>query len=240
MDYALCNHRGILSNLRRVFVCLFVGSTTAHHVLFGQNRPLECGRTARRLASVHHSSGVFAFNCAGQPSASGSHVSVRLRKHIVHHSSKHVTTIHPSTFRHSAVCGRIETVIQGLPPPYILNKPKFALVTSAETRNQIKAPNFGINWTVGCKQQVEVVNSLTGKTINGKVSRITKQAFFAKYAAIIKRLPNIAVRSVRGDYGETKLAVKDYQVRETSSEWNYPCLVVYRDIVLRMKGRSFV
>lgn len=114
--------------------------------------------------------------------------------------------------RNSAVCGRIETVIQGLPPPYVLNKPKFALVTSAETRNQIKAPNFGINWTVGSKQQVEVVNSLTGKTINGKVSRITKQAFFAKYAALIKRLPNIAVRSVRGDYGETKLAVKDYQV----------------------------
>lgn len=110
-----------------------------------------------------------------------------------------------------AVCGRIETVIQGLPPPYILNKPKFALVTSAETRNQIKAPNFGINWTIGSKT-VEVVNSLTGKTINGKVSRITKQAFFTRYANLIKRLPNIGVRHVRGDYGETKLAVKDYQV----------------------------
>lgn len=92
-----------------------------------------------------------------------------------------------------------------------MNKPKFALVTSAETRNQIKAPNFGINWTIGCKH-VEVVNSLTGKTINGKVSRITKQAFFSKYANLIKRLPNIQVRHVRGDYGETKLAVRDYQV----------------------------
>lgn len=85
------------------------------------------------------------------------------------------------------------------------------MVTSAETRNQIKAPNFGINWTIGSKT-VEVVNSLTGKTINGKVSRITKQAFFTRYANLIKRLPNIGVRHVRGDYGETKLAVKDYQV----------------------------
>lgn len=110
-----------------------------------------------------------------------------------------------------AVCGRIETTIQGLPPPYYLNKPKFALVTSAETRNQIKAPNFAINWTIGQKT-VEVVNSLTGKTINGKVSRITKQAFFTKYADLIKRLPNVQNRVVRGDYGETKMSVRDYQV----------------------------
>lgn len=115
-------------------------------------------------------------------------------------------------FSHNrAVCGRIETTIQGLPPPYYLNKPKFALVTSAETRNQIKAPNFAINWTIGQKT-VEVVNSLTGKTINGKVSRITKQAFFTKYADIIKRLPNVQNRHVRGDYGETKMSVRDYQV----------------------------
>lgn len=115
-----------------------------------------------------------------------------------------------------AVCGRIETTIQGLPPPYYLNKPKFALVTSAETRNQIKAPNFAINWTIGQKT-VEVVNSLTGKTINGKVSRITKQAFFTKYADLIKRLPNVQNRIVRGDYGETKMSVRDYQVSKTIS-----------------------
>lgn len=85
------------------------------------------------------------------------------------------------------------------------------MVTSAETRNQIKAPNFAINWTIGQKT-VEVVNSLTGKTINGKVSRITKQAFFTKYSDLIKRLPNVQNRVVRGDYGETKMSVRDYQV----------------------------
>ncbi|XP_037047154.1 double-stranded RNA-specific editase Adar isoform X1 [Bradysia coprophila] len=118
--------------------------------------------------------------------------------------------LHPAHM-YRAVCGRIETTIQGLPPPYYLNKPKFALVTSAETRNQIKAPNFAINWTIGQKT-VEVVNSLTGKTINGKVSRITKQAFFTKYSDLIKRLPNVQNRVVRGDYGETKMSVRDYQI----------------------------
>lgn len=58
------------------------------------------------------------------------------------------------------------------------------------------------------------MNSLTGKTINGKVSRITKQAFFTKYADLIKRLPNVQNRVVRGDYGETKMSVRDYQVSE--------------------------
>lgn len=112
----------------------------------------------------------------------------------------------------SAVCGRIETSIQGLPPPYFLNKPKFALVTSTETRNQIKAPNFGINWTIS-QRTVEVVNSLTGKTVNNKVSRLTKQVFFGRYANLIKQLPNLRIpRSITGDYSETKQAAREYQI----------------------------
>lgn len=85
------------------------------------------------------------------------------------------------------------------------------MVTSAETRNQIKAPNFGINWISNLKS-VEVVNSLTGKTMNGQVSRITKQAFFNKYSSLIKRLPNVGVRQMRGDYGDAKMIARDYQV----------------------------
>lgn len=113
-------------------------------------------------------------------------------------------------FNHcSAVCGRIETAIQGLPPPYYLNKPKFALVTSTETRNQIKAPNFGINWTIS-QGTVEVVNSLTGKTVNNKISRLTKQVFFVRYANLIKQLR--IPRSIAGDYSEAKQAAREYQI----------------------------
>lgn len=119
--------------------------------------------------------------------------------------------LHPEHM-YRAVCGRIETSIQGLPPPYFLNKPKFALVTSTETRNQIKAPNFGINWTIS-QRTVEVVNSLTGKTVNNKVSRLTKQVFFGRYANLIKQLPNLRIqRSISGDYSETKLTARDYQI----------------------------
>lgn len=119
--------------------------------------------------------------------------------------------LHPEHM-YRAVCGRIEKSIQGLPPPYHLNKPRLALVTSAEPRNQAKAPNFGINWTIG-DTELEVVNSLTGRTIGGQVSRITKQAFFDKYGFLMKNLPGIANRKVNKDYGETKADVKDYQVR---------------------------
>ncbi|BFG00955.1 double-stranded RNA-specific editase Adar [Drosophila madeirensis] len=94
--------------------------------------------------------------------------------------------LHPEHM-YRAVCGRIEKSIQGLPPPYHLNKPRLALVTSAEPRNQAKAPNFGINWTIG-DVELEVVNSLTGRTIGG-----------------------ILNRSVTTDYGQTKANVKDYQ-----------------------------
>ncbi|XP_031625540.1 double-stranded RNA-specific editase Adar isoform X2 [Contarinia nasturtii] len=119
--------------------------------------------------------------------------------------------LHPDHM-YRAVCGRIETSIQGLPPPYFLNKPKFALVTSTETRNQIKAPNFGINWTFS-QRTVEVVNSLTGKTVNNKVSRLTKQVFFTRFANLIKQLPNLrGPRSIAGDYRETKQTARDYQI----------------------------
>ncbi|XP_064548643.1 double-stranded RNA-specific editase Adar isoform X5 [Drosophila montana] len=117
--------------------------------------------------------------------------------------------LHPEHM-YRAVCGRIEKSIQGLPPPYHLNKPRLALVTSAEPRNQAKAPNFGINWTIG-DTELEVVNSLTGRTIGGQVSRITKQAFFDKYGFLMKNLPGMPNRKVTKDYGETKADVKDYQ-----------------------------
>ncbi|XP_017116092.1 double-stranded RNA-specific editase Adar isoform X3 [Drosophila elegans] len=117
--------------------------------------------------------------------------------------------LHPEHM-YRAVCGRIEKSIQGLPPPYHLNKPRLALVTSAEPRNQAKAPNFGINWTIG-DTELEVVNSLTGRTIGGQVSRITKQAFFVKYGFLMVNLPGILARKVTTDYGQTKANVKDYQ-----------------------------
>lgn len=52
-----------------------------------------------------------------------------------------------------AVCGRIENTIQGLPPPYRLNKPLMSLITSSEVRQPGKAPNYSVNWTIGMKKK---------------------------------------------------------------------------------------
>uniref|UniRef100_A0A182J6M5 Uncharacterized protein n=1 Tax=Anopheles atroparvus TaxID=41427 RepID=A0A182J6M5_ANOAO len=122
--------------------------------------------------------------------------------------------LHPAHM-YRAICGRIENAIQGLPPPYRLNKPKLALMTSAESRNQTKPPNFSINWITN-SMEVEIVNSFTGKLINNntntnKMSRLSKQSFYRRYASIIARLPSVRLRHVKPTYFETKMSVNEYQ-----------------------------
>lgn len=65
----------------------------------------------------------------------------------------------------SAIAGRLEKSIQGLPPPYRLNVPKLALVTSSEARCQLKPPNYSVNWVIskqsGELQKMKAFLSLT-------------------------------------------------------------------------------
>ncbi|XP_075152294.1 double-stranded RNA-specific editase Adar-like [Haematobia irritans] len=122
--------------------------------------------------------------------------------------------LHPEHM-YRAVCGRIETSLQTLPSHYRLNKPLFAQLTSSEPRNQAKAPNFGINWTVGDKE-VEVVNSLTGRTILDDTPRLAKQVFFEKYAWLIRRLPGLTNRKLITVYSEAKFEAHDYQMAKLS------------------------
>lgn len=122
--------------------------------------------------------------------------------------------LHPDHM-YRAICGRIENAVQGLPPPYKMNKPKLALVTSSEARSQLKPPNFSVNWIIG-NEDVEVVNAFTGRpeggTSTSKTSRLTKQMFFQRYASLIKVLPQIVKHEVTEDYSDAKSAVKDYQM----------------------------
>lgn len=82
------------------------------------------------------------------------------------------------THIYRAVCGRLDNVLQGLPPPFKLNHPQLYLVTSDEQRYPSKAPIFSVNWIIG-EDVPEVINTFTGKTDAG-VSRLCKQVF-AKY-----------------------------------------------------------
>lgn len=177
---------------------------------------MECAWLAGCTSIIDYSARLFAIDCFRKFTSSSSHVQVMSYRFdpyaSIYNNNIYFHFFFSSNALHRAVCGRIETAIQGLPPPYHLNKPKFALVTSAETRNQIKAPNFGINWTLGYNS-VEIVNSLTGKIINNKISRITKQNFFSRYANLVKQLPNIRIsRNINKDYSEVKASVHDYQV----------------------------
>ncbi|XP_013117971.2 double-stranded RNA-specific editase Adar-like [Stomoxys calcitrans] len=133
----------------------------------------------------------------------------RIIEPVYLHSIVLGSLLHPEHM-YRAICGRIESSIQNLPPPYHLNKPLLAQLTSSELRNQAKAPNFGINWTIG-DTEVEVVNSLTGTTINDQTSRLTKQMFFKRFESLIKRLAGLREGNLTTDYGETKAQAVDYQ-----------------------------
>lgn len=59
-------------------------------------------------------------------------------------------------------------------------------------------------------QEVEIVDSLNGKTLNGHISRICKSSFFKRYLKLMKQLqPNIKVPIA---YSDAKAAALDYQV----------------------------
>lgn len=147
---------------------------------------------------------------------------------------------HSFNFTSSAIAGRLEKSIQGLPPPYRLNIPKLALVTSSEARCQLKPPNYSVNWVVSKQHgecwmsvslndliefywlfdletdKVEIINSFTGKTVCNKYSRLTKQNMFRRFARILSQLPSIQNRSIDKDYSEEKAAAVEYQVWNAS------------------------
>lgn len=109
-------------------------------------------------------------------------------------------------------------------------------MSSAETRSPIKAPTVGINWTYGC--HVEIVNAMTGKTADGQISRITKQAFFVKYAKLVKQLPNIRVpRNITMDYSDLKASARNYQVNidEFSDDSYTSRLDMFRPLIVPIK-----
>ncbi|KAJ9599945.1 hypothetical protein L9F63_009773, partial [Diploptera punctata] len=120
---------------------------------------------------------------------------------------------HPSHM-YRAVCGRIETTIQGLPPPYRLNKPLMSLITSPEVRQPGKAPNYSVNWTIG-EQGPEIINSVTGKDDRGVASRLSKQGLFRRFLNLIGRISTItgiAFNSCPQQYSDAKEAVQDYKM----------------------------
>ncbi|XP_063390917.1 double-stranded RNA-specific editase Adar-like [Cydia fagiglandana] len=87
-----------------------------------------------------------------------------------------------------AICGRIETHLQSLPPPFRLQRPLLARAASTEARTPARAPSFSVCWC-STSPLPEVVNATTGKLESGQPSLLCKQSMFARWQYLVKRLP---------------------------------------------------
>ncbi|XP_066906532.1 double-stranded RNA-specific editase Adar isoform X2 [Halyomorpha halys] len=120
---------------------------------------------------------------------------------------------HPTHLRR-ALYSRIENTLEGLPPPYRLNKVLMNTTTSPESRHPGKAPNHAVNWISG-EETVEIVNAITGKTLSGSISRLCKQRLFGKFYGLLNmNLPsrtNMNLKSVPEVYIDAKNAATDYK-----------------------------
>ncbi|XP_050359438.1 double-stranded RNA-specific editase Adar [Nymphalis io] len=87
-----------------------------------------------------------------------------------------------------AICGRIESSISALPPPYRLHRPLLARAASTEARTPARAPSFSVCWSI-TSPYPEIINATTGKLENGHPSLLCKQSMFARWQYLVRRLP---------------------------------------------------
>ncbi|CAG9821607.1 unnamed protein product [Phaedon cochleariae] len=132
------------------------------------------------------------------------------------------------THLYRAICGRIEDSLQGLPPPYLLNRPLMLRVTSSENRQPQKAPNFSVIWTEGLETP-EIVNSTTGKPEEG-VSIVCKQKLVSLFAKLCGKLSSLTkvnitpatlmeAKESAGNYNEAKKTLYQAFVRSQLGSW---------------------
>ena len=86
------------------------------------------------------------------------------------------------------------------------------LLTSSESRQPSKAPNFSVIWTAGASRP-EIINTNVGKPENG-VSRFCKHELKKRFVSLIGRVSSITEveKNVPVVYAEAKEAVATYKV----------------------------
>lgn len=108
------------------------------------------------------------------------------------------------------------TSLESLPTMYRFNRPLLSSITSPESRQPGKAPNFSANWLC-CDDSLEVVTASSGKTEQGTPSRLCKHTMFELYCKLKDRLTPMQKMMLRGRlYGEAKETALQYQHAKNS------------------------
>lgn len=117
--------------------------------------------------------------------------------------------------------------MQGLPPPFLLNRPSMYLLTSSETRQPKKAPNFAVIWTSG-DTEPEIVNTTNGKPENG-FSKVCKVQLMKRFVQLVGKISSMTEieKNLPNLYCDVKEAVTSYKVKRF---WEKYCMlyVVFR------------
>ncbi|CAC5410961.1 ADARB [Mytilus coruscus] len=112
-----------------------------------------------------------------------------------------------------AVFGRLSG-IKDIPKPYKLNQPFLSGIRNPESRMPGKAPSFAVNWCLS-SPTLEVINTTTGKTEQGGISRLCKQSLFNQFSKLCGKIPSIISQPESSEpqlYSEAKGRVMDYQL----------------------------
>ncbi len=115
-----------------------------------------------------------------------------------------------------ALYGRL-TDLTTLPSAFHLNKPLMIGATEPPSNDIIKispstkAPDFSINWA-SMDEEIEVVDTATGKTKDNNASRLSKHEFFISVKNVFPDLTG----SKKKTYRDIKEAAQEYQIGKTS------------------------
>ncbi|XP_050296236.1 double-stranded RNA-specific editase Adar isoform X2 [Anthonomus grandis grandis] len=115
-----------------------------------------------------------------------------------------------------AICGRVENTLQGLPPPFLLNRPQMLKATSVETRQAQKAPNFAVIWMCGMEKP-EIVSTEKGKPEQSEVSIVCKQKLAQRFINLFEKLPLVTNEKVSlMSYYDAKESIHTYVAARTA------------------------
>lgn len=104
--------------------------------------------------------------------------------------------------------------IENLYMPFRLNQPLLSGISNPESRQPGKTPRFSVNWTAGY-DGLEVINTTTGKTEQGEMSRLCPQNFFRHFNKLFGNVPSATSQTVMERprlYSEAKMTVINYQL----------------------------